>query len=449
MRGIRFPDEFMWGVSASAYQIEGAWAEDGKGESIWDRFCHIPGNVANGDTGDIACDHYHRYKDDIALMRQLGIRFYRFSISWPRIQPYGHGKINQKGIKFYNDLINCMLENGIQPFAVLYHWDLPQALQNKGGWANRETAEYFKDYARIVFNEFGDRVRHWITILEPQVIAYNGNWMGNMAPGIRDFSTALEVSHNLMRGHGLAVREFKKMGLDGKIGIINMHPKAYPASNSSEDMAAANRFDGAWCRWYLDPLCHGHYPDDMMVWYQSHGVVLPEIIEDDMDLISTPIDFMGINYYTSKWFKEGNDLWPLMIEKAKPPVEKFTMMDWAIYPLGFYHSLMRVSENYKNEIIVMENGGAFNDIVSEDGEINDVDRIEYLRSHITAMHQAIKEGANVKGYFIWSILDNFEWAYGCQKRFGLIYVDYKDQKRIIKRSGHLYRNVMEKNGIGN
>jgi len=447
MGSIQFPDKFIWGVSASAYQIEGAWAEDGKGESIWDRFCHIPGNVANGDTGDVACDHYHRHKDDIAVMREMGIRFYRLSISWPRIQPSGKGKINRKGVKFYSDLINCLLENDIQPFVVLYHWDLPQALQNQGGWANRKTAEYFREYARIVFSEFRDRVKFWATILEPQVIAFNGNWMGDMAPGIRDFSTALEVSHNLMRGHGLAVREFRKMGLDGKIGIINYHPKAYPASDSREDHAATSRYDGAWCRWYLDAICHAHYPEDMTEWYQSKGVVLPSILEDDMDLISTPIDYMGINYYSSKWLKESKDFWPLMVENVRAPVEKFTMMDWAIYPSGFYDTLVRVSKNYKNEIFVMENGGAFNDIVSEDGVVNDVDRIQFLQSHITAMHQAINDGADVKGYFIWSILDNFEWAYGYKMRFGLVYVDYKTQKRLIKRSGYWYRDVINRNGI--
>ena len=445
MRRYPFKEDFLWGASAAAFQIEGAWDEDGKGESIWDRYCHNPGNVANGDTGDVACDHYHRYREDIALMKELGIQVQRLSISWPRIFPRGTGKINQKGLAFYRDVIDCMLENGIQPFVVLYHWDLPQKLQDAGGWANRETASWFADYAQVMFEALRGKVRFWATILEPQVIAYNGNWMGNMAPGIKDFSTALQVAHNLLRGHGLAVKRFREMGMTGEIGIINYFPTAYPATEA-EDRKAAVRHDGAWTRWFLDPVVKGRYPEDMWRWYQEQGVVLPELCPGDREVISQKIDFLGVNYYYSDFVKAGTDIWPTMVSLAKPPVEQFTQMGWPVYPEGFYDALMRVQRDYGIKMIVTENGGAFHDVVNWKGEVNDDARVNYLHDHLIQLHRAIQDGADVRGYLVWSIMDNFEWAFGYEKRFGIVYIDYPTQKRIVKESGRWYGKVIRSRG---
>lgn len=446
MRRYPFKEDFLWGASAAAFQIEGAWDEDGKGESIWDRYCHNPGNVANGDTGDVACDHYHRYREDIALMKELGIQVQRLSISWPRIFPRGTGKINQKGLAFYRNVIDCMLENGIQPFVVLYHWDLPQKLQDAGGWANRETASWFADYAQVMFEALRGKVCFWATILEPQVIAYNGNWMGNMAPGIKDFSTALKVAHNLLRGHGLTVKRFREMGMTGEIGIINYFPTAYPATEAEEDRKAAARHDGAWTRWFLDPVVKGRYPEDMWRWYQEQGVVLPELCPGDREVISQKIDFLGVNYYYSDFVKAGTDIWPTMVSLAKPPVEQFTQMGWPVYPKGFYDALMRVQRDYGIKMIVTENGGAFHDVVNWKGEVNDDARVNYLHDHLIQLHRAIQDGADVRGYLVWSIMDNFEWAFGYEKRFGIVYIDYPTQKRIVKESGRWYGEVIRSRG---
>lgn len=447
MSQYQFKEDFLWGASAAAFQIEGAWDEDGKGESIRDRYCHHPGNVANGDKGDVACDHYHRYREDIALMKELGIQVQRLSISWPRIFPRGVGEINQKGLAFYQNVIDCMLENGIQPFVVLYHWDLPQKLQDTGGWANRETASLFAEYAGRVFEALGNRVRYWATILEPQVIAYNGNWMGNMAPGIRDFSTALQVSHNLLRGHGMAVKRFREMGMTGEIGIINYFPTAYPATEAEEDRRATVRHDGVWTRWFLDPVFKGCYPEDMWQWHKEKGVVLPEICPGDMEVISQKIDFLGINYYYSDFVKAGTDIWPTMASLAKPPVEQFTQMGWPVYPNGFYDALMRVQRDYGIKMIVTENGGAFHDVVNWKGEVDDDARVSYLHDHLIQLHRAIQDGAEVRGYLVWSIMDNFEWAFGYEKRFGIVYIDYLTQKRIVKKSGRWYSEVIRSGGV--
>ena len=446
MSQYQFKEDFLWGASAAAFQIEGAWNEDGKGESIWDRYCHHPGNVANGDTGDVACDHYHRYREDIALMKELGIQVQRLSISWPRIFPRGTGEINQKGLAFYQSVIDCMLENGIQPCVVLYHWDLPQKLQDTGGWANRETASLFAEYAGAMFEALGNRVRYWATILEPQVVAYNGNWMGNMAPGIRDFSTALQVTHNLLQGHGMAVKRFREMGMTGEIGIINYFPTAYPATEAEEDRRAAVRHDGVWTRWFLDPVLKGRYPEDMRQWYEAKGVVLPEICPGDMEIISQKIDFLGVNYYYSDFVKAGTDIWPTMASLVKPPVEQFTQMGWPVCPNGFYDALMRVQRDYGIKMIVTENGGAFHDVVNWKGEVDDDARVNYLHDHLIQLHRAIQDGADVRGYLVWSIMDNFEWAFGYEKRFGIVYIDYLTQKRTVKKSGRWYSEVILSGG---
>ena len=382
-----FPEGFLWGTSTAAFQIEGAWNEDGKGESIWDRFCHIPGNVENGDTGDVACDHYHRYREDIAIMKEIGIKYQRLSISWPRIFPKGDGELTQKGLDYYVNLTDCMLENGIEPFIVLYHWDLPQDLQNRGGWTNPYTSECFAGFADVIFKALGKKVKLWATILEPQVIALDGYWLGSKAPGIKDFSAALLVGHNLLRAHGLAVRCFRELKTDGEIGIINYIPKSYPDSDAPEDIEVSDRYNKAWFTWFTDPVMKGEYPADLCEWYRRKGVVLPEFTEKDMELISEPIDFMGINYYGSKWLKSGSGYWPLMYERGKSRAKDFTMMGWSIYPHGLYDSLMWIWNRYRKKMIVTENGGAFHDIVNYKGEVIDDGRITYLHDHIAAVHR--------------------------------------------------------------
>lgn len=447
MRKLTFPDGFMWGASAASFQIEGAWNEDGKGESIWDRFCRTPGNVENGDTGDVACDFYHRYREDAAIMRQLGLQTQRISISWPRIFPEGTGAINQKGLDFYRRVVDAMLDNGVKPFIMMYHWDLPQALAEKGGWLNRDTAAYLAELSREVYESFPKEVPYWGTILEPQIHAYHGYWDGKHAPGIRDFSSSLLAAHNLLRAHGMMVDAFRASGAAGEIGITNYLPHHYALSDALEDRVARDRWDGCWNRWFLDAIYKGCYPADMETWYSEKGVVLPKICPGDMELISRDTDFFGLNYYYSYFVGAGQDRWPLMIRSEKPADREYTEMNWPVCADGFYDTVMRCWRDYGKKIIVTENGAAFRDTVSADGAVHDKERTEYLRTHLAALNRAISDGAQVAGYMTWSSFDNFEWALGYQKRFGLTYVDYETQQRIIKDSGKWYANVVASNGI--
>lgn len=447
MAKLIFPDGFMWGASASSFQIEGAWNEDGKGESVWDRFCHVPGNILNGDTGDIACDYYHRYAGDAKLMRELGLHTQRISISWPRIYPDGTGEINQKGLDFYRRAVDAMLENGVKPFIMLYHWDLPQKLQNRGGWLNRDTAWYLAEMSERIYELFPEEVPYWGTILEPQINAYHGYWDGKHAPGMRDFSSALLAGHNLLRAHGLMVQAFRESGTKGKIGITNYLPNHYALSGSEEDMAARERWDGVWNRWFLDAIYKGKYPEDMVQWYTQMGVVLPEIEPGDMDVISTPTDFFGLNYYYSYFIGAGDDRWPIMVKSVKPEDREYTAMNWPVCPDGFHDTILRCWEDYGKEIIVTENGAAYPDVIGADGKIHDEERISYLRRHIEAMHRAMQDGAKVLGYMVWSSFDNFEWALGYERRFGLIHVDYETQERRVKDSGRWYAGVIARNGL--
>lgn len=437
----------MWGASSSSYQTEGAWREDGKGESIWDRFCHNPGNVDNGDTGDIACDSYHWVDEDAEIMGELGLMTQRLSISWPRVFPDGRGGVNWKGLDYYRREVDALRKNGVDPFIMLYHWDLPQKLQDRGGWTNRDTSEYFADFARIIFDTFPTEIPHWGTILEPQIIAYHGYWDGTHAPGIRDFSSSLEAAHNLMRAHGLAVRQFRDSGAAGEIGITNYLPFQYPASSSAEDIAACSRYDGAWVRWFLDPIFNKGYPADMLSWYEHMGVTLPKFTAGDMDLIAEPMDFLGLNYYYSNIVGDGCGRWPLMVRKENFIGREHTAMGWPSCPEGLKDSILRVYRDYGLKIIVTENGAAFADEMDGNGEVHDPRRIEYLRRHIAALHEAMDEGADVRGYMVWAPLDNFEWARGYDKRFGLCYVDYETQKRTIKDSGRWYGEVIKNNGL--
>lgn len=447
MPRLDFPKGFLWGASTSAYQIEGAWNEDGKSESIWDRFTHVPGNILNNDTGDTACDFYHRYREDAAIARELGLNTERISISWPRVMPDGRGQINDKGLDFYRRAVDALLENGVKPFIMLYHWDLPQCLQEKGGWLNRDCAEWFAEYAGKIFEAFPTEIPYWGTILEPQIHAYHGYWDGKHAPGMHDFSSALLAAHNLLRGHGLAVRAFRASEAEGEIGITNYLPSHYPVSDSPEDIAAARRWDGCWNRWFLDALYKGEYPEDMKSWYLGKGIVLPEIKPGDMELVSEPTDFFGYNFYYSYFIGAGSDRWPLDVSSVKPPEREYTAMNWPVCPDGFYDGLMRFWREYGKKIIVTENGLACWDVPDAEGRVRDTKRIDFLKRHISAMHRAIADGADIRGYLTWSSFDNFEWALGYERRFGLTYVDYDTQERIIKDSGRWYAEVIRNNAV--
>lgn len=448
MSKISFPENFIWGAATASYQIEGAASEDGKGESIWDRFSHTPDKVLNGATGDVSCDHYHKYKRDIRMMKEMGLKGYRLSVSWPRIFPSGGGQANQKGMDFYAGLIDELLENGIEPIVTLYHWDLPQALQEKGGWGSRDICEYFAQYASYMFDRLGDRVKKWITINEPWCIAFLGNATGEHAPGLHDYPLSVQVSHNVILSHAKAVQAFRELNTGGKIGItLNLTP-AYPATESADDRAAAVIADGFANRWFLDPVLNGAYPDDMLKFYHEK-LNSPVIGPEDMEIIAgSHIDFLGINNYTRSVVKKSGSS-PLGYEEIKPEGSKYTDMGWEICPDGLYDLLVRVSRDYNSpHIYITENGAAFKDKLSPEGRVDDDDRIDYLRQYLTAVHRAIKDEVKVDGYYVWSLMDNFEWAWGYTKRFGLVYIDYsKDLERIWKKSAYWYRDVISNNGF--
>lgn len=442
---LRFPEGFIWGAATSAYQIEGAWNEDGKGPSIWDTFCRIPGKIRNGDTGDVAADHYHRWEEDVKIMAELGLKAYRFSISWPRIFPEGVGEVNRKGLDFYSRLVDKLLAHGIEPFVTLYHWDLPQALQDKGGWPSRDTAYAFARYAETVASELGDRVSFWITHNEPFVAAIIGHFTGEHAPGLQDPVAAFSAAHHLLLSHGLAVQAIRAAASrKPEVGIVlNLHP-VHPASPSEEDRLAARRLDGVINRMFLDPVLKGKYPEDML---ELFGFLLPEIRPGDMETISVPIDFIGINYYTRSVARFDPEFPLIQVSQVHPEGNEYSQM-WEIYPPGIYEIVVRVWKDYNPpSIFLTENGVPVPDGVDFDGRVRDERRIRYLRNHLIHLHRAISEGAPVRGYFVWSLLDNFEWAYGYSMRFGLVYVDYPTQKRIIKDSGRWYAQVIKENGL--
>ncbi|GAF64208.1 beta-glucosidase [Bacillus sp. TS-2] len=436
---IKFPEHFKWGAATAAYQIEGAVKEGGRGESIWDRFSHTPGKVMNGDNGDIACDSYHLYREDIALMKDLGISVYRFSISWPRIFPEGIGKVNEEGVKYYHDFVDELLHNGIEPMCTLYHWDLPQALQDKGGWANRETIEAFGQYASFMFQEFKGKISKWLTINEPWCVSFLSNYLGAHAPGNKDLQLATTISHHLLVAHGLAVSQFRKIG-EGEIGFAPNLEWLEPFSNKEEDIQACNRGIAWFIEWFMDPVFHGKYPEFLLEWFKDKGVTLP-IDEGDMEQISQPIDILGINYYTGSVgrYKEGEglfDLEPIDIGYAK------TDIGWNIYPEGFYKALHKLKVQYGDiPIYITENGACYNDEV-ENGEVKDTRRIEYLKQHLISLKRAIDAGVNIQGYLTWSLLDNFEWAEGYDMRFGLIHINFKTLARTKKDSYYWYKQMI-------
>lgn len=442
---ITFPNGFLWGAATAAYQIEGAPGEDGKGPSIWDRFTHLPGKIMDGDTGDVACDHYHRYEEDIRCMKELHLTAYRLSIAWSRIFPDDSGDPNPKGIAFYRHLIGRLREEGIQPAVTLYHWDLPQWIQDRGGWANRETVAHYERYVRYVFGELGDLVPVWITHNEPWVVSFCGHWMGAHAPGMTDFSTALRVSHHLLLSHGTAVRAYREMGLPGRIGITLNMTSTYPATGSEADIQAAARHEAYTNGWFAEPVFRGRYPESLWRWYAERAA-MPEVRPGDMETIAAPVDFLGINYYSPTYIRHDEHHWPLRIGWVATGKDK-TEMGWEVYAEGLYDLLTGVERDYHIPVMITENGAAYKDIVNREGKVDDDNRLDYLYRHLVQAHRAIAGGVDLQGYFVWSLTDNFEWAEGFSKRFGLVYLDYPTQKRIIKKSGYWYARVAGDNGF--
>ncbi|HET9109313.1 MAG TPA: GH1 family beta-glucosidase [Ktedonobacterales bacterium] len=441
-----FPAGFFWGTATAAYQIEGAPQADGKGESIWDRFAHTPGKIERGETGDIADDHYRLWAEDLDLMQRLNLNAYRFSISWPRIFPDGYGRLNEAGMDFYSRLVDGLLARDIEPFISLYHWDLPQALQDKGGWTNRDTAKAFADLAAVMARRFGDRVSHWITHNEPGVTTVHGHVIGEMAPGDRNPGLILPVAHHLLVSHGLAMQAIRaEAPKPVEAGITLNLTVVEPASDREEDVMAARLFEGAWQDIFLEPLYHQQYPQELLAILQLLGAPEDIIQPNDMATIATPTDFLGINYYTRNIVRAGRDA--LALPEVVTPGGALTDMDWEVYPQGLRDLLVHVHQTYKPpRIFVTENGAAYPDTLLPDGSVHDPDRTRYLQLHFDATREAIAAGAPVEGFFVWSFLDNFEWAKGYRPRFGVVYVDYPTQARHIKDSGRFLAEVAATNG---
>ncbi len=453
---LAVPKNFIWGCAASAYQVEGGWKEDGKGLSIWDTFVHSPGHIANNETGDIAVDHFHRYKEDVSLMKEISLNAYRFSIAWTRILPNGTGNINQAGMGFYDRLVDELLNNGIEPYVCLFHWDLPQALQDRGGWPKRDTAYAFADYARVVSERLSDRVKVWMTHNEPLVAAMAGYFDGEHAPGIKDVPSAFKALHHLLLSHGLgaeAIRAAAKQPV--KVGItLNLNP-VHPYSPSKKDRDAATRLDTVLNRSTLDPLLKGTTPiSEFAIGKMLTGSL---IRPGDLEKICS-LDLLGINYYTRTVVKYDPNFPVIAASQVQPEGNEYSGM-WEIYPEGIYELLMRIQRDYfspfsneKNpenlapEIMITENGIPVPDGLDFDGRVRDERRVRYLMKHLAQVHRAMEEGVSVKGYFHWSLTDNFEWAHGFGKRFGLVFVDYQTQKRTVKDSGRWFANVIKENG---
>jgi len=444
MSVFRFPEGFLWGAATASYQIEGSPLADGAGASIWHRFSHTPGTTYNGDTGDVACDHYHRWRDDVALMREIGLKAYRFSISWGRIFPEGKGAVNPAGLDFYDRLVDALLDAGIQPMVTLYHWDLPGALQDLGGWANREIVHWFSHYAQAVAQRLGDRVNLWATLNEPWVFTFLGYVQGYHAPGMRDLWAGLRAVHHCLLAHGEAVARMRSvLPAQAQVGIVlNLAPQ-HPATGSEADRAAAERVHTMNNALFVEPLLEGRYP---ALAEQMVGFAWPPVHAGDMERITQSIDFMGINYYSRGIVKQGEHGY-LRAEGVENKQAQHTDMGWEIYPDGLYEILQWVhSRSPRLSLYVTENGAAFRDEV-RDGKVADVQRVEYLRQHFLSAHRAIQNGVPLKGYFVWSLMDNFEWAYGYSKRFGIVYVDYATQQRIWKDSARWYQQVIAANAV--
>jgi beta-glucosidase len=445
MSDFRFPDSFLWGAATAAYQIEGAPLADGAGPSIWHRFSHTPGRTLNGDTGDVACDHYHRYQEDVALMKDLGLGAYRFSISWSRILPEGTGRVNQAGLDFYRRLVDALREAGIRPMATLYHWDLPAALDDRGGWLNRDIAGWFAEYASTVFRALDDRVEMWATLNEPWVVTDGGYLHGALAPGHRNLFEAPIASHNLLRAHGAAVEAYRAAGKHAIGLVVNLEPK-YPASQEPDDLAANARADAYMNRQYLDPVFKRAYPPEMK---EMFGEAWPDFPAADFDLIAQPLDFVGINYYTRGVTKNDPANVVERATRVRQPGAMYTETSWEVYPQALTDVLVWFRDRYgATPVYITENGAAFYDPPSPtDGEIDDPLRVHYLREHIRAVARAMHAGVDVRGYFVWSLLDNLEWSLGYSKRFGIIHVDFATLQRTPKKSARFYRDVIRRREI--
>ncbi len=446
MARISFPDDFLWGTATSSYQIEGAWDQGGKGESIWDRFSHTPGRIADGSTGDVACDHYHLYREDVSLMKEIGVKAYRFSISWPRILPQGKGKVNPEGLDFYSRLTDCLLEAGIKPLITLYHWDLPQDLHDLGGWANRDIAGWFADYAAAVARKLGDRVEFWATMNEPQVFAMLGYFIGLHAPGVMDPVKYLAVSHHINLAHGAGVTAIRSECPQPQVGTVLQIPPIYPRSDSDEDQEAAQIMDSFLNRWYAEPVLLGRYPSDILELIKPFE---PPIQEGDLERIHQPLDFAGLNLYT-RLFAYHDPNVPvaraMADEDHRIPGATYTDFGWEVYPRAIYESLKRFKDEWGDPpVYITENGRSREDVLV-DGKVNDPERIEYLAAYLAQVRKAMDEGVKVRGYFLWSFMDNFEWAEGYTKRFGIVHVDFDTRVRTPKASAHWYRDLIARNG---
>lgn len=439
-----FPADFLWGAATSAYQVEGSPLADGAGPSIWQRFVHTPGLVHGGDTGDVACDHYRRYRQDVALMQQLGLGAYRFSVSWSRVLPEGRGRINEAGLGFYDRLVDCLLEHGITPLVTLFHWDLPAALDDRGGWLNPDIAHWFAEYAEVMFRKLDDRVPRWTTLNEPWVVSDGGYLHGALAPGHRNRFEAPIASHHLLRAHAAAVLAYRAIGKH-QIGlVVNLEPQR-AASDDPADVAAARRVDAYMNRQYLDPVFFGRYPEELA---EIFGEAWPRWSAAEVEQIAQPLDFIGVNYYTRSVRRHDARAWPLYAQVARQPSSTYTETSWEVWPEAFTDILLWVKERYGDPpIYVMENGAAFFDPpVASEGRVRDPLRVSYLREHLRAARTALSRGVKLRGYMVWSLLDNLEWSLGFSKRFGIVHVDFATQTRTLKDSARYYSQVVASRG---
>jgi beta-glucosidase len=446
-----FPKDFLWGVATASYQIEGGAREDGRGESIWDVFSHTPGKVKNGDTGDVADDHYHLWRQDVALMKSLGVKAYRFSVAWPRIFPTGTGQLNEAGLAFYDNLVDELLKAGIQPLITLYHWDLPAALP--GGWLERGTAHAFAAYTDVVTRCLGDRVKYWVTLNEPFCSAFLGYGYGWHAPGETNREHALRAAHHLHLAHGLGVQAIRANVKAASVGIVGDPTLIYPHSKSAADQKACRFYDGMMNRWFLDPVFGKGYPQDMCEDFARMGIrsESPDYIQPgDMETIAAPMDMLGVNYYTRSVIGAlpGISRHPDRIRHYKPRGKEYTTVNWEVFPQGIFELLQQLNERYHpKSLFIAENGAAYDYGPDETGRVHDTKRVEYMRSHIAQISRAIRAGLPVNAYFAWSLMDNFEWAHGYSQRFGIVHVDYETRVRTVKDSGLFYKEVIEKNAV--
>ncbi len=443
--GSAFPEGFLWGAATASYQIEGAAREDGRSESIWDRFSHTPGKVSNGDTGDVACDHYHRWREDFGLLRALNLNAYRFSIAWPRVLPDGRGRINEAGLAYYDRHVDALLEAGITPWATLYHWDLPQVLEDAGGWPNRATADAFVEFADVVTRRLGDRVKDWITLNEPWCSAFLGYFTGNHAPGKTDAVASLAATHTLLLAHGKAVPIVRQNSPGARVGITLNLSQPYPATDSEPDRVATRRFEAAFNHWYMDPLYGRGYPESIV---KLLGPLVPRLEPGDLETIAIKTDFLGLNYYTPAFIRHDPAVPVLAVSDVGLAGAERTAMDWVVYPRGLHDLLVSTARDYPTgPLYVTENGAAYPDPEPVDDRVADPARNRYYAGHLAACRDAIADGVDLRGFFAWSLLDNFEWAFGYTRRFGIVHVDFETQKRTLKNTGRWYGRVAAANRV--